>query len=780
MLPWFFVHGLELWLVALGLVTASSVAIVFFGPQLEVRRRSRRARRSSSATITSAAALREGAHVTLLGRLEARGAPPGPVPLRGAAALTLALAKGTSHRALVRLRAPELSIRLDQIEVDLVGTVEVLVGSQQSSPIPFSRTDPALRDATFGGETAASAALFSGDPDVRTSALADGDAVLAAGVLHRAARSDEGLDYRSVADRWSLAPAPAEPDDASAVLLVARARPVVHGASWGRRALLVLMSPLAFVLLSWIIGEFAFSSMQEQLDGLAHQAAPARLAAMTTAQLAATMPFRRQETIRRVSRAFALLRRHHDAQTTRDQVALAELAGDHALAVQVLLDHGQIDAAEQIDTLHPTRATARLAEARYEQGHYEAASRLFERAPSLDIIALPPPPGPRAAASLAVAPGDPSVHSLEALAALVHLLAGRLDLAEARIQEELGSYSAGNGLPMLCVADWIAARQAPDPTPMLARLRGHAFDDQTHQCAMLLADLLQGRDRRAVLSSFRGTEAASFLAGESIRRLLEAESAPGDGASRPPEAPEMGKWRERYFSPEVHPKWLIFGREEAHLLQLVPALFLTPELRETPAVAHAFDFQQAAEAAFVASATGNHANALLWIGRGRSSPRSDDGSGTESWLRHVIRQRGSAGPFAQDVNDTWLASPSRRWNAKSAGDDGTLAEELDQAPFEADQAYLIAHQLNGRSQALFEWLRWGPRVHRSATLIGLTAELENRRLFALSIGDEEMAVVLGAIVGRHRAALERRALAVPLAVIEAVRLRAQRQATISP
>src|SRR6476469_9794469 len=91
MLLWLFPHGLPMGLPALGLVLAGSAALVKLLPFLDARRRTRPMRRPRGAPITRAAGLREGARVTLMGRLSASGALPSAFP--DSAALTLALSR---------------------------------------------------------------------------------------------------------------------------------------------------------------------------------------------------------------------------------------------------------------------------------------------------------------------------------------------------------------------------------------------------------------------------------------------------------------------------------------------------------------------------------------------------------------------------------------------------------------------------------------------------------------------------------------------------------------
>jgi hypothetical protein len=109
------------------------------------------------------------------------------------------------------------------------------------------------------------------------------------------------------------------------------------------------------------------------------------------------------------------------------------------------------------------------------------------------------------------------------------------------------------------------------------------------------------------------------------------------------------------------------------------------------------------------------------------------------------------------------------WRADHDGDGAALAKTLDEHPEEADHAYLMADLVTRGREELFAWLRWGPRATRARTLVGLAAELENRRIFAQAIGDHEAEAELAAIVARHREALLRRDIAVPLGVLEGLR-----------
>src|SRR5262249_9580272 len=101
-----------------------------------------------------------------------------------------------------------------------------------------------------------------------------------------------------------------------------------------------------------------------------------------------------------------------------------------------------------------------------------------------------------------------------------------------------------------------------------------------------------------------------------------------------------------------------------------------------------------------------------------------------------------------------------------------LSGRLDREPDVVDQVHYvdILETMGGSEEELKRWVAWGPRVHRSVTWIGMVADLENRRLFAAALKDDEDRATRAAILARHRAALLRRDIVVPVALLEALAL----------
>jgi hypothetical protein len=233
----------------------------------------------------------------------------------------------------------------------------------------------------------------------------------------------------------------------------------------------------------------------------------------------------------------------------------------------------------------------------------------------------------------------------------------------------------------------------------------------------------------------------------SLERLLAREI--GDGSGR--------NW-ERL----VYPIWLAFGREEGHLWEFFPALFESELVNEPRA---------RIEGAFVASAIGDHARAaaLLPLSTRPRSPRDlYDQAGLLALLSRVVDLRAEAFDPLPGDHGVWLAHPIAAW-AASPGNGAALAAILDGHPWDADHAYVVARKpVWSGNEDLSAWLRHGVFEHRSRTRLGRLAELENLRLFAVALGDDEAAADLGAMVDRHRRALLRREILVPLAILEEI------------
>jgi hypothetical protein len=99
-----------------------------------------------------------------------------------------------------------------------------------------------------------------------------------------------------------------------------------------------------------------------------------------------------------------------------------------------------------------------------------------------------------------------------------------------------------------------------------------------------------------------------------------------------------------------------------------------------------------------------------------------------------------------------------------------LAYGLDVHPRDGDQAYVVADRVARGREELSAWLRFGTFTHTARSHLGRLAELENLRLLAVAIHDDEAARELGAMVQGQRRGFMRREVLVPLAILEEMRM----------
>jgi hypothetical protein len=167
-------HGRTIWEVALVLLVALGAGSAMWGPVLRRRLLAWRARRGLG-RARSARGLADGMVVTLAGTLRARGPH---FALTGEAARTVVAAGDVTH-----LRTDDVQLEVEGQVVDLVGDIEVALGS---------------------GDSAARVSEERGTSRVRTRVVRPGDAVLVRGALQACAGDVDAVGYRTAARRFRM------------------------------------------------------------------------------------------------------------------------------------------------------------------------------------------------------------------------------------------------------------------------------------------------------------------------------------------------------------------------------------------------------------------------------------------------------------------------------------------------------------------------------------------------------------------------------------------------
>jgi tetratricopeptide (TPR) repeat protein len=449
----------------------------------------------------------------------------------------------------LRRRADRLALELDGGAVTLDGEVEVLVGSQQAHPrqrlhgLPRLLCERVYRDRPARIDPGL---LLCEPPVIRN--LAGGETVLVLGRVVAAGASSPaagtGEPYRTAApQRWLVQPA-GEDTPAPAIAALYAGAPAIPMSPWARFGLLPLAWVAGGTVMMALVGALALRlAWQSDLIAVHDADTGARTVALRQDGLpvhapalavAATTPFHRAAALALLGEALG----HSGARgraITEARVAVAQLGGRCAAAAAVLREHRQperaIVAAEQC----AAKAGTDAAEARHVEGlawmdlgHYDRASAAFvgirAAAPATETGA------PGAGSARADAPGlDPDALSERAVA---HVLAGRWAAAAATLRRlaEHGDLSGERVAEYACLAEAAAVRaqdrQARDVLESLAR----SF--RSPACALLVADLGQGAERRAWLQdpdiAWRGLGADAR--GKKVlylRELLQRELAAG-------------------------------------------------------------------------------------------------------------------------------------------------------------------------------------------------------------------------------------------------------------
>jgi hypothetical protein len=754
-------HGTAVWITALAVLVLAAV-LGDAGRRIWADRRAAAVRRDVIGLPTAQIDGEEGATVTLRGVLEAGGAL---CPRFEDGAPVAAACAGCGRAdAIVAARADRLRIRTRAGVVTLDGPVELVVGEVETrTGLPPDRLDAAVRARI----DAAGGVWVSPDPVVLRSVRA-GAEVFVRGAIHR---DDEGGagGYRT-GGAFRLSPPGAGVDLRLAYAGVPRA------------ARFALRTPLTAAVAGVAIFGLVFVVAPE-LNGYR------RIDDETLAAVLAATPLHRARAVAAYTDLLDAAVRRGPVDPARFErlLALRLAEGRAGAAVSLLLDHGQWQRAEDLAVRSGLPVPA--ARAAFEQGAFDRAARLWDEG------------------------GRGSTDAMDLLFGLrVHLLAGDVHGARAaahRAAEQLFSPD----LPDLGCVAWALDAMEGDASAR-AGLEGTA-PHHAH-CAALLADLdaQAGRPPAACapgtpspaqprcwcswwpasgwfdklsecfpwersIDPIRGPgrEPPRWALVRSTLEELSRSPAPGAGALRV-RALLAGQMTTFESVAGEHDEAIRWAR-----VMLDVAGACNGPAGGTSTLCDGLPQRDRLEAVY--------ASVLLRAGRVEEAKRVVD-----PYTPLFPSKEAAFSPWAVPVALTQLDAAARRdtletalwerwWSdspadrtadeaVRSAALDGAgmvLAVLMQQAgapptPYLRAAGYTLRDGRPGR-EALLAWLRWGTveRCH-GCDVSSHFDELTARLALAEELGDAALVAEIRPIVARFRAALLRRATAVPLLVLE--------------
>jgi hypothetical protein len=518
-LPWLLVYGSFVWPAVLAIAALVACALAWSDARHGGRRSLDWGRRELARPAREA--LADGARSVVTGTLVVEGDAVEGFDAPAPAGVTTARAdrqpdslKDALDRA-ASVRAPSLAIRgEDGSLVHLDGPVAVLAGSREVwTGSVLSRLAKPLRERVEAADEAGAAMLTQ--HHVVLASVQAGDRVQAFGKL--VARQD----IRTVAVRWSLAPAP-EPTAAAGEVALA-AIPLVHEGearvSGPMPRALVRVSALA-ALGAFVgvvaLGEFMHVTARGGAPGSAtvttREDQPLAFRSVSNDLIAAATPFRRTSAARRIA---AQARRfpHSDADV-RALAALWSLTDDCHAAVEVLTRAGRheeaMTAAERCGTPSSRWIGAQVAAL---SGHFDRGARMLAGLTA-------PPPGHR---------------EQEVSAALTHLGAGDIAGASRWMRRIANPDNRDDFNPEFaqaarCAAAGLELRSGN--AGAANELRAAIEGTQGWRCALSLADGLQGAARLAALDDAERTLGAPWGAWHTLATLLRLDAGARDHALR--------------------------------------------------------------------------------------------------------------------------------------------------------------------------------------------------------------------------------------------------------
>jgi tetratricopeptide (TPR) repeat protein len=423
----------------------------------------------------------------------------------------------------LRRRADRLSLEIEGGTVALDGPVNVLVGSQQAHPrrrlhgLPRLLCERVYRDRPALIEPGV---LLREPPVIRN--LAGGETVLVFGRLiadgasseldreqpAAASSSPPALPYRAPApQRWLLQPAETGEDQAPAIAALYAGAPAIPMSRWmrfgflpmawvaGGVAVLAILGSLS-LRLAWQRDLRAVPSAGAGAVALRHDRLPVHAPALA---LAAATPFHRAAAIDLLAEALA-----HSQQRGRaiveTRVAAASLNQRCAAAADVLWQHRQPERA--IAVAERCVAEARLNLAAGDDATEADAARHIAGLAWMDLGDYQ-----RASAAFAGIQGlarDPAWHSRRYAGelsehAVAHVLAGAWTEAAGTLRRlaERSDATTDHVAAHACLAEAAAVRAGVAGSRDVLVSLTRSFRSQA--CALLVADLAQGEERRAWL-----------------------------------------------------------------------------------------------------------------------------------------------------------------------------------------------------------------------------------------------------------------------------------------
>jgi hypothetical protein len=765
--------------------------------------------------------LGEGARITLAGRLEARGAAcPSFEDGAPVAASTIAARRGSRgggavDRGAIDVRAEELVLVTDDgVRVPLEGPVQVVAGARESWPgrrLGSLSVDVCSRIAVAAAPVERSEALASRVVVMR--ALRGGDRVRAAGWLVMRSSADAGAQvaYRSPAGRWVLAGearGAAEAEVRAPLSLAHEGRPHVRGPGWRAliaAALVSLATALSGLVVAGGLALVQFDEEEAALCAFGGCACLPDARRLDAAVFAAATPFHREEALERIAEALRLMC-HQDERLVALRLALAELRGRPWEAAEILLDH---QAFERAARAAEAGGDDRIAsEAWLAAGRYVEASDAEARGRS--GVPAYGPGGVTVAAHLLAG-------KTERAAATARLLSASLRVTDGGDRDGRNDDRAPDALS--CLADSIDLQGAPEGLRGIAadRLADAAEDGAAwRECALLRGALMPVGERADALARL-------------LREGRADGSAPADPWAAPlrdaacllvlPETPDHPCGAELRLDERLAAapeELLLWGHDKLGGAQpaLEAALLARLEMIEAPTAAEltlraqvggvvamaaslagrgddarraavwaAADLEDAAAALGEEPADLPARRAALMALRAAIALRDGDAADAGAVLDEgtlpgpasdvarllAFEERGEVEVIASIEDTSPLAARGdlEGWTRAAGGDAAAAVAWLETAPT-YDRSWLLlgAPRIHPAERAA-AWLRWGDRLdYLRLDVRWLVGRVGDRAAVARALGDTQLAAELDAILARHRAAMMKTELAVPLLVLD--------------
>jgi len=455
-------HGEAVWQAALGASALAGLFVGYFLVDQAMRSRARRVRDALGKVSPAARPEDSGKRVTLsgtIGVVVARGSGEARPVAGSPVAVTvfpqgLELSEETTPKASsAAARGSKLAVDVGGTTVEIDGSMQVLVGSRETERCVTRAVGQVLL-WDFAGQLGA---LPSRPFGIR--ALAEGDRVRVTGVLRHAPELGAPGDYRNAAASYAIEPA-AEENEARVVPIAFEGSPRPLARKPGLTVIRALAVPLGVVAALGAIGEVAI-----------------RLGRPWGGALAATTPFRRGDALAQL-RAATPLAPDANAASVGRAIALDLLRGRCGDAADDAFEHG--DAARSADLAARCGDPSREARGHAALADFDRAAAAFERARAAD---------PRFAPSLTEA--------------TAYIAAGKSDRAAATLRALAPQWEGATTSRerLECAADALDARSGSPES--IEKLRARAEKGTSGICHLLLADVLHGAERTAVLGKIR-------------------------------------------------------------------------------------------------------------------------------------------------------------------------------------------------------------------------------------------------------------------------------------